>query len=350
MGAGPGRSRTNRRRDEGGGDTTSRLRRPVDRLWRWLSLTGDRRVVALLVLLSGFVAIALADTVIAVSVTETLADEQTTVPLVSTLLSGTFFLFSIVVSVNSLFVSQQQNPVAQQFGRIQGIVEYRRQLEGVVDVDHVPARPEPLVRLLSGDILERAQYLQDQLSTFDVEVRENVEGYVASLAEETGEMNQELRDAESTFDVTLAMMDYNHDRQINDLRRLRAEYSEHLDERTEETIDELLRLLQYFATAREYFKTIATRREFALLSRDLVLTATVSAAIVSAFMHFLDELPDSNLLVAGAEAVAFAPFVLVGAYVLRVAVVSYRTQAAGQFVVDERGGDIRGIRVDGRED
>jgi uncharacterized membrane protein len=46
---------------------------------------------------------------------------------VSTLLSGTFLVFSIVVSVSTLVVSQQQDPLAQQFGRIQSVVTFRRQ-------------------------------------------------------------------------------------------------------------------------------------------------------------------------------------------------------------------------------
>lgn len=323
--------------------STTRLRRPLHAAWRWVSLTADRRLVTVLFLLAGFATIWLVDAFIAFNATESLADEQTTVPLVSTLLSGTFFLFSIVVSINTLVVSQQQNPLPQQFGRIQAIVEYRRQLEDVVDRDHVPARPEPLLRLLAGDILERAQFLQDELRTVDVDVRQDVDAYVTALADETGDMTAELEDADSIFDITLAMADYNHDRQINDLREIRAEYGDHLSQHAQQTLEELLRLLQYFATAREYFKTLAIRREFAILSRDLVLTSLTSAAVVAAFMHFLDELPDTETLVVTVEAIAFAPFVLVGAYVLRVSVLTYRTQAAGQFVVDEHTGDIGGI-------
>ncbi|MBP1954626.1 hypothetical protein J2752_001538 [Halarchaeum rubridurum] len=310
---------------------------------RWVAFSADRRILTTLVLLIGFTFFGPVASFLLPSAKNPLADSSPTISLVSALLSGTFFLFSIVVTVNTLFVSQQQHPLAQQFGRVQSVVEYRRQLEDVVDTEHVPAEPEALLRLLSGSILERAQRLEDELGAADFELREDLDGYVETLAEETGEMNRGLEDAEDTLDVVLATIDYDHDRQIHDLRAIRVAHGDELDDGTAERIEEMLRLLQYAATAREYFKTLYTRRDLANLSRDLVLTAVPTAAIVAAFMHFLTDLPDSNLLVVAVEAVAFAPFVLVAAYVLRVTLVNSAQRAAGQFVVGDDGGDIEGI-------
>ena len=321
----------------------SGLPKPLARLWEWLALSGDRRVVTGLLLVVGFaqtVAIGLA---VAVPRSAGLATENTAIPLASALLSGTLLLFSIVVSVNSLYVSQQQNPLGQQFDRIQGILEFRRRLEDVMGVDHVPAQPEQLLRLLSGEILERAQYVEDEIHTADIEFQRDFDAYVDSLAAETSDMNRSLGEATDTLGVLLAMMDYNHDRQINDLRRFQAEYGDQLDDGVGERIDEMLRLLQSFAAAREYFKTIYTRREFARLSRDLTLTTVPTVAVVATFLHFLTELPDVDVLTTVVIAVAFAPFLLVSTYILRVAVISKRTQAAGQFVAGDRGGAIRGI-------
>lgn len=311
---------------------------------RWFFLTGDRRAVAAVLLVGGYILVGPVGHAVLPGANH-FTDQQTTLPLINTMLAGTFFLFSIVISVNSLFVSGEQNPLDQQFGRIQSVVEFRRQLEQVVEADHVPADPVRLIRLVSGDILRRAQELEDELATSDVDVRENVGSYVESLAAETGEMNDELRDASSTLAVTIATMDYNHDRQINDLRRLRADHSDALSERADQRIDELLRLLQYFAAARQYFKTLYTRTEFADLSMRLVLVSLPAVAITASFLHYLSRLPENHLLITGVEAVAFAPFLLVASYVVRVATVSRRTQAAGQFAVTEGPrGAIEGIR------
>lgn len=321
----------------------SRLATLVTRLRRWVLLTGDRRLVAAAALVGGYVLVGpLGHSLLPGHAHIDQADA--TVPLLTTMLSGTFLIFSIVVSINSLFVSGEQSPLDQQFGRIQSVVEYRRQLESVVETDHIPAEPTSLVRTVSGDILRRAQRLEDELVTTDVGARENVSTYVSSLGEETGRMNEELVGADSAVEVTVAMMDYNHDRQINDLRRLRADHSEQLSDTAEEAIDELLRLLQYFAAARQYFKTLYTKTEFASLSRWLVFVSLPSVAIVATYLHYVSLVPETHLVVAAVEGAAFAPFLLVGSYVLRVTTVSRRTWAAGQFAVSDRPrGAIEGI-------
>lgn len=316
--------------------------RLAQQLWWWLAFDGDRRIVTVTVLGFGFLVITSVSQLVGPPSVPALA-EQHTMSLVSTLLSGTFFLFSIVVSVNTLYVSQQQNPLNQQLDRIQSIIEFRRKLESGMDEDHVPAEPDAFLQLLTANILERAQHLENTLRTADLELREDLDAYVTQLAEETGEMNADLDEATTTLDLVLATRDYNHDRQINDLRRLRSEYSEQLTDETDELIDEMLRLLQHFAAAREYFMTLYTRREFARLSRDLVLTAVPTAAVVASFMHFSNDLPESSVLIAGVEAIAFVPFVLVASYVLRVAVTSTHTQIGGQFVAESPAGDIEGI-------
>ncbi|GAB7094772.1 hypothetical protein JCM30237_19250 [Halolamina litorea] len=313
------------------------------RLRRWVLVTGDRQAVTATLLLAGYLLVAPVGHALLPHGPH-LGGRDATVPLLNTMLSGTFLIFSIVVSINSLFISGEQSPLDQQFGRVQSVVEFRRQLGEVIDADHVPASPGPLVRTLSGEILERAQRLEDELDTADADVRENTSAYVADLAAETGRMNAGLDDASSPLSVTVALADYNHDRQINDLRRLRADHADVLSADAEAAIDELLGLLQYFAAARQYFKTLYTKSEFASLSRWLVLTSVPAVAITATFLHYLAWTPDSHLLVAGIEAVSFAPFLLVASYILRVTTISRQTWAAGQFVATkESGGAIDGI-------
>ena len=69
-----------------------------------------------------------------------------------------------------------------------------------------------------------------------------------------------------------------------------------------------------------------------------------SVAVVATYLHYVSLVPESHLVVAAVEAVAFAPFLLVASYVLRVTTVSRRTWAAGQFAAsDVSGGEIQGI-------
>ncbi|MFB6119503.1 MAG: hypothetical protein ABEJ68_00115 [Halobacteriaceae archaeon] len=325
-------------------DPDSWLRTRGRRLYRWVTLDGDRETVAGVALLGGFLLVGVGGHLVEFSVADPTGHDETTVPLIGALLSGNFLLFSIVVSVNSLFVTQEEAALGQKLGRVQSIVEYRRHLEDILDVKHVPAEPSGLVRLLSAEILGRAQRLDSDLRTSEFDLRADLDRYLHSLGAETGEMNRQLRDATANADIVMAMMDYNHDRQINDLRRLQTAHEDSLPETADEAIGDLLQLLQYFATARSYFKSLYIRQEFANLSRNLVFTSLGAVATTASFMHFLGVIPTSHLLVASVEAVALAPFILVGSYVLRVAAVSRRTQAAGQFVVsDSATGDIEGF-------
>ena len=325
------------------------LRRAANRLTRWVLLSGNRQLVTAAMLVTGYLLIAPLGHMLLPGHRH-LEKADATVPLLTTMLSGTFLIFSIVVSVNSLFVSGEQNPLDQQFGRVQSVVEFRRQLEALVETDHVPAAPDALVRTVSGDILRRAQQLEDELVA-SPDVRANVSHYVSSLGAETGRMNRKLTGASSAVDVTVAMMDYNHDRQINDLRRLRADHSDQLSDTADETIDELLRLLQYFAAARQYFKTLYTKTEFAALSRWLVVVSIPSVAVTATYLHYVGLFPEDHVVVAAIEAIAFAPFLLVASYVLRVTAVSRQTWAAGQFAVtDASGGAIDGIEAEDAPD
>jgi hypothetical protein len=321
-----------------------------ERLSRWVLLEGDRRAVALVELAVIAVFVGPIGHLFTSDVASALDDNSTVTSTVSTLLSGNFLLVSIVVSVSSVFATQEQSPLGQQFGRVQDVVEFRRSLEDVIDHDHAPADPGQLLRLLVGDILERAQALETSLSGVDVDVRADLQSYVETLGTESGEMNERLDRSGrgDTLTLLLATFDYDHDRQINDLRRIRAEHGDAIPEAADETIEEMLRLLQYLAALREYFKTQYLREAFADLSRGLVFLALPSIVVVSFTLLHLNRLPDSELLIGSIYLLSLAPFALLAAYVVRVAAVSKRTRAAGQFAVDDPGEDD-GIPWSGNE-
>jgi hypothetical protein len=256
-------------------------------------------------------------------------------PLLTTLLSGSFLL----VSINSLFVSQEQTPLGRQFDRIRDVGEFRRDIESLVDTAISPAEPARFLRLLTGSILARAQTIDDELdgsvalgdAAARTALESGVDSYVAHLAEETQIVSRALDDADDTFDLVVATMDYDYSRQANDLRRLRTGHD--LPDDAEDRIQSILDLLQYFATAREYFKTLYFGREFADLSNGLLLVSLPTIALVAFVLLHLNTVGDLHTVVT---TVALAPFALLAAYVVRVGTIAKRTRASGQFVVEER--------------
>mgnify|MGYP000459825436 CR=1 FL=1 len=314
-----------------------------DRARQWLLYDGNRLVVAALGLVALFFAFGPLGHAFTGAEGQPLSRSGTVVPLLTTLLSGNFLLVSIVVSVNSLFVSGEQNPLGQQFGRIQSIAEFRNRLETITEFDHIPPEPAAFLRVLTGDVVERAQYLREEIPATDFEFREDFDAYLDDLGRVTGDLNDSLDEAAGPLDVVLATLEYDYDRQVNDLRRLRAEGDGDLPEQVTTTIEDMLDLLQYFATTREYFKTLYFRREFANLSRDLLFVALPAIAVMSYALLHIDQLPRSHWLVVSVHVVSLAPIALLAAYVLRVVAIAKRTESAGQFAVyehPERAGGI----------
>lgn len=264
-------------------------------------------------------------------------------PLLTTLLSGSFLLVSIVVSINSLFVSQEQTPLGRQFDRIRDVGEFRRDIESLIDTPISPAEPARFLRLLTGSILARAQSLDEEVDAAAVTIEDpdsaaalqsGVESYLDYLAEETREVNAALDDAETTFDLVVATMGYDYSRQANGLRRLRTEHD--LPSEATEHVESVLDLLEYFATAREYFKTLYFGREFADLSNGLLLVSLPTIALVSYVLLHLNAFADLHAVTTLVTTAALAPFALLAAYVVRVGTIAKRTRASGQFVVEER--------------
>lgn len=304
----------------------------VGRLRRWLLLDGRRSLVTAVLLLALYAFLGPVSHYLVALGGAGLSDAHTLSPLFSTQLSGVFLLVSIVVSINSLFVSNEQQPLGQQLDRIQEVGSFRRELESATDTAISPTEPDRFLTVLTRTVLTQVQTLEDQLADADAELQADVERFLEGVTDQTRELGDRLADADDTFGIVRATLYYDYGRMGHDLRRIRTEYDLPAD--AVDTIDTLLDLLEYFATAREYFKSLYFGREFAALSKGLLFVSIPVIALLSFVLMHLNELPAVHVLVVGAHTVGYAPFALLAAYVVRVTTVSQRTGAAGQFVVD----------------
>lgn len=304
------------------------------RIREWLLLDGNRLAVTAVVLLAIFTVVGPGGHVLAHSVGDGLTDTHTLAPLFSTQLSGVFLLVSIVVSINSLFVSNEQLPLGRQLDRIQEVGQFRRELESATDTTLSPTEPNRFLTVLTGTVLTQVQSLEDQLADADADLQADVTAFLEDVTAQTERVQHQLEETDSPFGIVRATMYYDYGQMGHDLRQLRREYDDDLPESATETISSLLDLLEYFATAREYFKTLYFGREFAALSKGLLYVTIPTIAMLAFVLMHLQDLPASHLLVAGVHTIGYAPFGLLAAYVVRVATVSQWSGAAGQFVID----------------
>ena len=181
---------------------------------------------------------------------------------------------------------------------------------------------------------------RDRLAESDHEDRvawrtEVVTEFVAEIAEQTERVNSRLEDATTSLDLVLATLSYEYSRLANGLRRFRSQYGEDFTEADRERIERMLALLQHFATAREYFKTLYLSREFAQLSKQL-LYLSLPVILMSSFVLLHSSIiPETHDITTVLIILALSPFFLLAAFTVRVATVTIRTRAAGQFVIEE---------------
>ena len=130
---------------------------------------------------------------------------------------------------------------------------------------------------------------------------------------------------------------------IDDARTIRLRHQSAFTDDVDETMTDIISALQYFATAREYFKTVYYKREFSYLSRDLLYAGLPAILVISSVLLAMDAnifpgmtLGVSNLFLffSLAYVVALAPFLVLTVYVLRAALITEKTVSAGAFILD----------------
>jgi hypothetical protein len=319
---------------------------------RWFLLTGNRREVTLLLLAVVFAAL-VPMALVFLGSEQLLAARGTIAGLLNTLLSGVILLVSIVVSVTSLFVSQELSPVGRQRERVERAREFRQSTEDVLDREVSPARPAAFLRAVTRATLQRTQDLQDAVDAMDPghpgldegtegEPPAEMERFRERVAADVEAVNRRLSDGAGTFGILLAGLEYDYAGQLYALRRFRSRHGNELTAEVEDALEEVVSALEFFVTAREYFKSLYFEREFATLSRDLLFVSLPAIIVVSYAILAIDaEVVGGTtigvsrllLLAGGAYTLALAPFAVLTAYVVRVATIATRTLSAGPFVL-----------------
>ncbi len=325
---------------------------------RWFLLLGRRTSVTLFLLLC-VLAVLLAMSVqgTGVDMRRLLTETNTVQTLFNTLLSGIILLVSIVVSINSIVFSQEITDIEDQRDRIDASIQYRDRIDQFMKSDVSPARPAEFLRAILQVIDRQAMALANIAEdSDDGEFREEAKAFADRVTADAERAGETLADAQfGTFKVLLAGLNYDYSRQLHAARRFKRKYRNQLDDDEAEAIDDLVDTLKFFATGREYFKSLYYKRELARLSSRLLYVSLPAIVFTSYVLLALDaklfprqmalpiwrafSIPPLPLFVSFAYTVALAPFVILTAYIIRAVTVTLNTLAAGPFIL-ERGAAI----------
>ena len=264
---------------------------------------------------------------------------------------------TLVLTLNQLVLSQELGAVGDQRDRMDGAMTFRDDVAAVIDTPVGPARPAQFLRALVDAAGDRAAALQTALpDTADPELTAAITELTDSLTENADRVSERLDGARfGSFAVLSAALDFNYSWKIFAARRISERHTDSLDATASDAVEELIAVLTLFGPAREHVKTLYFQWELISLSRQL-LVVSVPALVVSTVMIAFFDVADYAGTVAGLDIVVVAvaaattlallPFVLLIAYVVRIATVTKHTLSIGPFILRETD-DVTPVQWDG---
>ncbi|MFC7202541.1 hypothetical protein ACFQJC_03380 [Haloferax namakaokahaiae] len=261
--------------------------------------------------------------------------------LFSALTGGNFTLVTIIVSINQLVVSRQLSTPGELRQQIEETNEYRESvIKTLPDDDVAPVTPTEFLHLLLRAITESLARLEHGSEDIDDDdAVELVTKLVDDLTTHITHVDSLLQNTEDNiFSALSATLTTNYSQHIYRARRLQHDYEGILSESGDDTLDELVLLLQQVDVARQYLKTLYMQEELSSLSRWLLAVGFVAVLVCIAMLQLFVAASSTELspvvlsgLTTLSVTVALAPLAVVLSYVLRISAVAQRTVAITPF-------------------
>jgi ABC-type spermidine/putrescine transport system permease subunit II len=285
--------------------------------------------------------------------------------LFQALVTATITGVTLVLTLNQLVLSQELGAAGDQRERMEKAVSFRDDAADALALPVSPAVPSRFVRAFVERLGDRARDLRAAVGgptrsgshegggpgdgagpvggDEDRTLTQEVDDFVDGIEAEVEHVAPALRDAQfGEFEVLSAALDLDYARQQFAARRIRAEYEDALSSDALAILDDVVDLLGLYGVAREHFKTLYFQWTLIDLSQDILLAALPALVVSASMVVFfnpsavparvvgLDPLP---AILAAAITVAALPFLVLLAYVLRVATVTKYTLSIGPFLL-----------------
>lgn len=323
------------------------LTRPSGNRWRsWLILEGDRLHVTVLVQVVVFLSLLAVGSTWRFELLDLVTEQRAIQALFNTLLGGVILLVSVVVSINSVVLSQEVTSLGDQQEQIESSRAYRRDLQEYSNAGVPPVDPGAFLEYVLVTVREEAERLRAATADNpDPDVRTATERFLADVDEQIEQVYYTIETADGKVsNVLLAGLNYEYARQIARARRLLQDHDDALSEDEQERVHDVVDSLAYLGTTREYLKSLYFENELATFSVHLlyvalpviVFTSYVLLAVDAGLFppQLLPGIPRLLILIALAYAAVLTPFTLLTAYVIRIASVSRRSLATGPFLLE----------------
>lgn len=309
------------------------------RLWRWILLEGNRIAVAGALLTFVFVSLLIIATLWSFEMALLLTETSTVENILNTFLSGIILLVSVVVSINSIFLSQDMASVEQQKTRVEGVDEFWRQVSELSETGESPSDLQSFLEVVSVIIQRNVDQISETIDDLDDELQEDIPEYTETVIRTFDQIDWDNEAEAADFVLLWSTLEINYGHLLDESYALKDEFSEEYPESYESSLDSLIETLQLFAVGREYFKTMYYTTEISQFSQVLLVVSLPSIIITSSAIlaisagllpnYWLLGLPPLHSFVAATFTVALVPYIVLTSFVLRLSTVARLTNAEG---------------------
>lgn len=324
---------------------TMRERAEESRIKLWVLLSANRLLVTGVLALGIFVAFVVLGVYFYPAFRADLNSGDTIETIFSTMLGAIITGTTLIVTISQLVISQENGPLGDQHERMSNTMDFREYTSEIIDRP-TPADPSAFLQQIVETTKRRAKEVRDSVSDSDNdELRDEVDEFTDSLTGNADEVIDELDGATfGSFGVLVSALDFNYGWKIFQVERIAYEHEDSLSDDDERLLEDLKTSLSMFGPAREHIKTLYFQWALVDLSQ-LILYAAVPALLVTGTMlAFVSNTAIvgstfgiQNILwvVAGAFTVSLLPFLLLLAYIARIATIAKRTLAIGPLILRE---------------
>jgi hypothetical protein len=322
---------------------TMRERADESHVKLWVLLRANRLVVTAVLAVGVFGAFVALGAFVAPGFVENLNTGDTKSTMFSTLLGAIITGTTLVVTISQLVISQENGPLGDQHERMSNTMDFRAFVGDLYD-EPTPVDPSAFLRKLVDETEQRASALRDAVADHDDdELRAEVDEFTDSVTGNAEEVGDQLDGATfGTFDVLFAALNFNYGWKIFQVERLAHEHADSIDDETDALFSELRSTLAMFGPAREHIKTLYFQWALIDLSQLILYAAVPALVVAGGMLAFVGSGPIAGTtlgvanvlwLVGAAFTVSLLPFLLLVAYIARIATIAKRTLAIGPIIL-----------------
>ena len=322
---------------------TMRERADESRIKLWVMLGANRLFITGLLALSVFVAFVVLGVFVYPPFEASLRTADTIETMFSTMVSAIVTATTLVLTISQLVISQENGPLGEQHARMSDTMDFRSYTRDLIG-QPMPADPSMFLRVIIDAARRRAVALRDAVSdNDDDQLRAEVDEFTESITGNADEVDDELDGATfGEFDVLFAALNFNYGWKVFQVERIGDDHEDSLTDEDHAILEELRTTLSMFGPAREHIKTLYFEWALIDLSQLILYVAVPALVVAGAMLAFVDGstltgatlgVPDILWLVSGAFTVSALPFLLLIAYIARVATIAKRTLAIGPLIL-----------------